>query len=94
MKRLRPPPRRERNAHTELPLGSTIHIQAFCRARRTELVYLGRDHSRFRIAATPKGCAALTGKGFTITPTPEVQGEKAIVIVTVAAPVGETRSAV
>ena len=94
MKRLRTPPRRERDAHTELPLGSAIHIQAFCRARRAELVYLGRDRGWFRIAATLKGCAALTGKGFNIAPTSEVQGDKAVVIVTVAAPVGEPRSVV
>jgi hypothetical protein len=71
-----------RDAHTELPTGSAIHIQAFCRARRGELVYLGRDHSRFRVAATPKGCQALTEQGFTVTPTPEVQADKTILVVT------------
>ena len=80
MKKVRPPTNPARDTFKQLPRGA-IHLQAFCRARRGELVYLGREYSRFRIAATPKGAEALVQEGFKIALTPEVREGRTVLVV-------------
>lgn len=47
-------------------------MQALCRARPGELVYLGREYSQFRVAANQKGCEALAAEGLRVAVTAEV----------------------
>lgn len=68
-----------RDAHAQLPFGA-VRLQAFCQRRRRDLQYLGRHHSRFRIAATEAGQEALA-KEFVIEPTEEKQGDMLVVTV-------------
>ena len=81
MKRVRPPTNPERNTYKQVPRGA-VYLQAFCRARHGDLVYLGRDYSKFKVAATPKGMEALVADGFKAKPTPGAQGDKSILVVT------------
>lgn len=84
MKPKRVRPRRTRDAHTELPFGA-VRMQAFCRAHPGQLVYIGRAYSTFHVAASHRGCQALTNEGFVVTPTPAVMdGDLAVCVVTTA----------
>jgi hypothetical protein len=68
---------REREAHKQLPVGS-VRLQAFCRARPEELIYLGRKGKHFVIAATAKGIKLLMKEGLQTEPSGEVREDKPV----------------
>jgi len=66
-------------AHTQIPFGA-VRVQAFCRRRRGDLVYLGRFGRQLKVAATAEGQQALA-KEFVVEPTGEVKDDKVVVSV-------------
>lgn len=56
-----------------------VRVQAFCRAHKGELTYLGSFYGHFKIAVSPQGTRVLQKEGFKITPTEDQHEGKPVV---------------